>query len=139
MSPASVLLNAIDQLEKKSPKADDNIQNIRSNLDEVVDVCVRAAGQEYSIHWQKKLLKAASFGKSVLDLYNSDDFIDMIEALRVLNAVRFYEIGLPLSYEQYIRLTPKRLVHCLVNRQQYLLILNVSEYWHLLVDKIYVH
>ena len=138
-SPASVLLDAIDQLEKKSPKADDNIQMIRTSLDEAVDTCVRAAGQEYSIHWQKQLLKAASFGKSVLDLYNSDDFVDMTEALRVLNAVRFYEIGLPLSYEQYIRLTPERLVQRLVNRQEYLLALKVSEYLHLPVDRIYVH
>ena len=138
-SPASILLDAIEQLEKKSPKADDNIQLIRDKLDEAVDTCVRAAGQEYSIHRQKQLLKAASFGKSVLDLYNSDDFVDMTEVLRVLNAVRFYEIGIPLSYEQYIRLTPERLVQRLVNRQQYLLALKVSEFLHLPVDKIYVH
>ncbi|KAI7164597.1 vacuolar protein sorting-associated protein 16 [Hortaea werneckii] len=137
--PASVLLDAIDQLDKKSPKADDNVQMIRPHLDEAVDVCVRAAGQEYSIHWQKQLLKAASFGKSVLDLYNSDDFVDMTEALRVLNSVRFYEIGLPLSYEQYIRLTPERLVQRLVNRQEYLLALKISEYLRLPIDKIYVH
>lgn len=138
-SPASVLLGAIEQLEKRSPKADDNIQLIRDNLDEAVDVCVRAAGQEYSVHRQKQLLKAASFGKSVLDLYNSDDFVDMTEMLRVLNAVRFYEVGLPLSYEQYIRLTPERLVQRLVNRQEYLLALKVSEFLHLPVDKIYVN
>ena len=138
-SPGSILLDAIEQLEKKSPKADDNIQLIRPNLDEAVDLCVRAAGQEYSIHWQKQLLKAASFGKSVLDLYNSDDFVDMTEALRVLNAVRFFEVGLPISYEQYIRLTPERLVRRLVNRQEYLLALKVSEFLHLPVDKIYVH
>ena len=138
-SPGSVLLDAVDQLEKKTPKADDNIQLIRQNLDEAVDVCIRAAGQEYSIHWQKQLLKAASFGKSVLDFYNSDDFVDMTESLRVLNAVRFFEVGLPLSYDQYIRLSPERLVQRLVNRQDYLLALRVSEYLHLPVDRIYVH
>lgn len=138
-APAAILLDALDQLEKKSPKADDNIQLIRSNLDEAVDACVRAAGQEYNIHWQKQLLNSASFGKSVLDLYNSDDFVEMTETLRVLNAVRFYEIGLPLSYEQYVRLTPERLIQRLVNRQQYLLALKISEYLHLPVDRIYVH
>lgn len=138
-SPAAVLLDAIHQLEKKSPKADDNIKLIRPNLDEAVDVCVRAAGQEYGIHWQKQLLKAASYGKSVLEFYNSDDFVDMTEALRVLNAVRFYEVGLPLSYEQYIRLTPEKLIQRLVNRQQYLLALRISEYLRLPVDRIYVH
>ena len=138
-SAAAVLLDAQEQLEKKSPKADDAIQLIRANLDEAVDNCVRAAGHEYSIHWQKQLLKAASFGKSVLDLYNSDDFVDMTEALRVLNAVRFYEIGLPLSYDQYTRLTPERLVHRLVNRREYLLALRISEFMRLPVGRIYEH
>ena len=138
-SPASVLLDAADQLEKKSPKADDNIQLIRSNLDEAVDTCVKAAGHEYSIHLQKQLLKAASFGKSVLDLYNSDEFVDMCETLRVLNAVRFFEVGIPLSYDQYVRLTPEKLVQRLTNRHEYLLALRISDYLRLPTDRIYVH
>ena len=138
-APASVLLDAVDQLEKKSPKADDNIQLIRSSLDEAIDTCIRAAGQEYNTYWQKQLLKAASFGKSVLDLYNSDEFVNMCETLRVLNAVRDYRIGLPLSYDQYLRLTPAKLIQRLVNRQEYLLSIRLSEYLGLPTDKIYVH
>ena len=138
-SPASILLDAVEQLENQSPKADDNIQLIRPNLVEAVDTCVKAAGHEFSIHWQKQLLKAASFGKSVLDIYNSDDFVDMCETLRVLNAVRFYEIGLPLSYEQLLRLTPEKLVRRLINRREYLLALRISSYLRLPTDRIYVH
>jgi hypothetical protein len=40
-SPASILLDAVEQLENQSPKADDNIQLIRPNLVEAVDACVR--------------------------------------------------------------------------------------------------
>lgn len=138
-SPASVLLDAVDQLEKKSPKADDNIQLIRSHLAEAVDTCVKAAGYEFSIHWQKQLLKAASFGKSVLDLYNSDDFVDMCETLRVMNAVRYYEIGLPISYDQYLLLSPEKFIQRLVNRREYLLALRISEYLRLPTERIYVH
>lgn len=155
-SPASILLDAVEQLEIQSPKADDNIQLIRSNLTEAVDTCVgsflqslrstkltgvkvNAAGQEFNVHWQKQLLKAASFGKSVLDIYNSDDFVDMCETLRVLNAVRFYEIGLPLSYDQYQRLGPDGLISRLLNRHEYLLALRIAGYLHLPTDKIYVH
>ncbi|CZR57193.1 related to vacuolar protein sorting VACUOLELESS1 [Phialocephala subalpina] len=138
-SPASILLDAVEQLENQSPKADDNIQLIRPNLVEAVDTCVKAAGCEFSIHWQKQLLKAASFGKSVLDIYNSDDFVDMCETLRVLNAVRFYEIGLPLSYEQFLRLTPDKLVRRLINRREYLLAIRISSYLRLPTDRIYVH
>ncbi|KAJ2905757.1 hypothetical protein MKZ38_004434 [Zalerion maritima] len=138
-SPAAVLLDAIEQLEHESPKADDNIQRIRPSLVEAVDVCVSAAGQEPNVHWQKQLLKAASFGKSVLDIYNSDDFVDMCEILRVLNAVRFYKIGFPLSHDQYIRLTPERLIGRLLNRHEYLLALRVAGYLKLSNDRIYTH
>ena len=100
---------------------------------------VKAAGYEFSVHWQKQLLKAASFGKSVLDIYNSDDFVDMCETLRVLNAVRFYEIGIPLSYEQFLRLTPEKLVRRLINRREYILALRISSYLRLPTDRIYVH
>lgn len=138
-SPASILLDAVEQLEMQSPKADDNIQLIRPHLVEAVDTCVNAAGHEFDVHWQKQLLKAASFGKSVLDIYNSDDFVDMCETLRVLNAVRFFEIGLPLSFEQYQRLTPSGLISRLLNRHQYLLALRIAGYLRLPTDKIYVH
>ncbi|KAL8698637.1 MAG: hypothetical protein Q9201_006460 [Fulgogasparrea decipioides] len=138
-SPASVLLDAVDQLEKKSPKADENIRLIRSNLPDAVGTCVQAAGQEFSVHWQKQLLKAASFGKSILDLYSSDDFVDMCETLRILNAVRDYKIGLPISYDQYRRLTPEKLVQRLIDRHEYLLAIRLSEYLRLPTNKIYVH
>ncbi|KAK4186845.1 putative vacuolar protein sorting-associated protein 16 [Podospora australis] len=138
-SPASILLDAVEQLEMQSPKADYNIQLIRPHLVEAVDTCVNAAGQEFSVHWQKQLLRAASFGKSVLDIYNSDDFVDMCETLRVLNAVRYYKIGLPLSYEQYQRLSPSNLISRLLNRHEYLLALRIAGYLRLPTDKIYVH
>lgn len=138
-SPASVLLDAIDQLEKKSPKADDNLQLIKSNLPDAVATCVEAAGQQFSAHWQKQLLKAASFGKSVLDLYSSDDFVDMCEKLRVLNAVRDYRIGLPLTLDQYQRLTPESLIERLINRREYQLVICLSQYLHIPTNKIYVH
>ena len=138
-SPASVLLDAVNQLDKKSPKADENIQLIRASLPDAVAACVEAAGQEYSTHWQRQLLKAASFGKSVLDLYSSDDFVDMCEKLRVLNAVRDYRIGLPISYTQLEYLTPEKLVQRLINRKEYLLAIRVSEFLRMPTQRIYIH
>jgi hypothetical protein len=138
-SPASVLLDSIEQLDKKSPKADENIQHIRQSLPEAVDTCVKAAGLEFSTYWQKQLMKAASFGKSILELYNSDEFVEMCERLRVLNAVRDYRIGLPLSYDEYLRLSPEKLMDRLINRHEYLLAVYISEFLHFSRDKIYVH
>lgn len=138
-SPAANLLEASSLLEQKSPKADDLIQLIRSDLAEAVDTCIKAAAHEFNIHWQKSLLRAASFGKSVLDLYSSDDFVETCDTLRVLNAVRFYEIGLPISYDQYRRLTPEKLVERLTNRNEYLLALRVASYLHLPTSHIHGH
>lgn len=138
-SPAANLLEASSLLEQKSPKADDLIQLIRPSLGEAVDTCIKAAAHEYNIHWQKSLLKAASYGKSVLDLYSSDDFVDTCDTLRVLNAVRFYEVGLPLSYDQYRRMTPEKLVERLTNRSEYLLALRIAEYLHLPANQIHGH
>lgn len=45
-SPASVLLDAVEQLDQKSPKADDNIQLIRPNLTEAVDTCVSLSNDQ---------------------------------------------------------------------------------------------
>ncbi|KAF1739303.1 putative vacuolar protein sorting-associated protein 16 [Beauveria bassiana] len=138
-SPASILLDAVGQLELESPKADDYIQLIRPNLTEAVDTCVNAAGRELDTNWQKRLLKAASFGKSVLDIYNSDDFVDMCTTLRVLNAVRFYKIGIPISFEQYQQLTPERLINRLLTRHEYQLALKIASYLKLPSDGIYTH
>ncbi|KAK7206509.1 Vps16, N-terminal region-domain-containing protein [Myxozyma melibiosi] len=137
-APSAILLDAVEQLEFKSPKADDNIQLIRSSLTEAVDSCIKAASYEPEPYWQKRLLKAALLGKSVLELYSSDEYVEMCEILRVLNAVRYYEAGILISYEQFIRLTPERLIDRLLNRQRFLLALRLSSYLRLPVDKVYV-
>lgn len=112
---------------------------IRPNLTEAVDTCISAAGREFDIQWQKRLLKAASFGKSVLDIYNSDDFVEMCETLRVLNAVRYYEVGMAVSFEQFHRLTSERMIERLLNRREYTLALKIASYLKLPADRIYVH
>lgn len=63
----------------------------------------------------------------------------MCETLRVINAVRYYEIGLPVSYEQYQRLTPEGLIQRLINRHEYLLAIRIAGYLRLPTDRIYVH
>ncbi len=52
--------------------------------------------REFWIYFQ-----AASFGKCFLTDYRPDMFYDMCQMLRVLNAVRDYKIGIPITYQQY--------------------------------------
>lgn len=55
--PASILYDALDNFERKSPKADESIRSIRPELADAVDTCIQAAGREIEVTWQRKLLK----------------------------------------------------------------------------------
>jgi hypothetical protein len=46
------------------------------------------------------IVKAAAFGKCFLDSYNAEQFVNMAQTLRVMNAVRYYDIGIPITYAQ---------------------------------------
>lgn len=138
-SAASILLDSIQQLEEKSTKAEDNIRLINAYLTEAVDDCIKAAGESLSSYWQKQLLKAASFGKGFLDLYNSDEFVDMCESLRTMNAVKFYDVGIPLTLDQYIRITPEGLIDRLLQRKHHYLASRICDYLRIPVDHVYVH
>ena len=137
-SSSSILFDAAQQLDRGSPKADENIQLIRLSLPSAVAACIEAAGQQYDIHWQRQLLKAASFGKSVLDLYSSDGFVEMCQTLRILNSVRDHRIALPLTYWQYKHLAPEKLIHRLVNRHEYRLAIRLSEFLNVSAHQVYI-
>lgn len=99
-SPAAILFEASELFERRSPKADEFIRTIRPDLVAAVDTCIDAAGREYDPALQKRLLRAASFGKTFLELYNPVEFVQMTQTLRVLNAARHFEVGIPLTYDQ---------------------------------------
>ena len=61
------------------------------------------------------------------------------QALKVLNAVRFYEIGIPLSYAQYTQLSPSHLISRLLSRNLHLLALRISSYLSLPPDAVLKH
>lgn len=98
--PAAILYEAYSEFISSNSHAHESIQGIKLDLVEAVDTCIDAASKEYDINWQRKLLKTASFGKTFLDLYNPADFVAVSHTLRVLNALRNYEIGIPITYEQ---------------------------------------
>ncbi|WWC69699.1 uncharacterized protein I206_103642 [Kwoniella pini CBS 10737] len=137
--PAAILYDALDHFERKSPKADESIRSIRPDLGNAVDTCIEAAGRELEVIWQRKLLKAAQFGRAFLDLYNPNDFVTMAQTLKVLNAVRYYENGIPITYEQYIASSPSTLILHLLSRNLHLLALRISQYLNLRPDPVLSH
>uniref|UniRef100_A0A8C9STS5 Vacuolar protein sorting-associated protein 16 homolog n=1 Tax=Scleropages formosus TaxID=113540 RepID=A0A8C9STS5_SCLFO len=109
MAPGALLLEANREYEKESQKADEYLREIKEQdlLGEAVKQCVEAAGYEHEPETQKMLLRAASFGKCFLSNFRPELFVHMCRDLRVLNAVRDYTVGIPLTLPQY----PFMLVH----------------------------
>ncbi|EST04654.2 Vps16, C-terminal [Kalmanozyma brasiliensis GHG001] len=137
--PAALLFEAAEQFSAKSSRADEGIRAIRSSLPDAVDCCLRAAAYEWDLTWQKRLLKAASFGKSFIELYDPTSFVEMARTLRVLNAARNYQIGIPISYEQYVAAGPTALLSRLTAQNHHFLSLKIARFLHIRPDPILKH
>ncbi|NXE85458.1 VPS16 protein, partial [Cochlearius cochlearius] len=133
MAPGALLLEAQKEYEKESQKADEYLREIKDQklLPEAVSQCIEAAGYEHEPDTQKSLLRAASFGKCFIDKFPPESFVRMCQDLRVLNAIRDYQIGIPLTYTQYKRLTIEVLLDRLVLRRLYPLAIRICEYLRL--------
>ncbi|NXI30897.1 VPS16 protein, partial [Sterrhoptilus dennistouni] len=131
MAPGALLLEAQKEYEKESQKADEYLREIREQqlLPEAVGQCIEAAGYEHEPETQKSLLRAASFGKCFLDKFPPEGFVRMCQDLRVLNAVRDYQIGIPLTFTQYPTADPG--IRALVLRRLYPLAIRICEFLRL--------
>ncbi|CAM9293597.1 unnamed protein product [Phaeothamnion confervicola] len=137
--PAAMLYDSMEAFEDGDPKADENMRAmVRGSLVEAVRSCIAAALVEFDPTRQRQLLKAAAYGKGFLADYDADEFVDACRKLRVLNDVRRPEVGLPLTADQYDRLTPEVLVDRLVSRGRHFLALRCCEYLGLPSDRVVV-
>ncbi|XP_072434982.1 vacuolar protein sorting-associated protein 16 homolog isoform X2 [Chiloscyllium punctatum] len=130
MAPGALLLEAHKEYEKESQKADEYLREIKEQnlLFEAVQQCIEAAGNEYEPEMQKSLLRAASFGKCFISNFPPDTFVKMARDLRVLNAMRDYIVGIPLTYPQYKQLTIEILIDRLILRRLYPLAIRICKY-----------
>ncbi|KAI9177733.1 hypothetical protein LWI28_018573 [Acer negundo] len=138
-SPAALLYDALDHFDRRSAKADENLRLIRSSLPEAVEACIDAAGHEFDISRQRTLLRAASYGQAFCSNFQRDRIQEMSKTLRVLNAVRDPEIGIPLSIQQYKVLTAPVLIGRLINAHHHLLALRISEYLGMSQEVVIMH
>ncbi|KZT01243.1 uncharacterized protein LAESUDRAFT_739275 [Laetiporus sulphureus 93-53] len=91
IAPSAILCNAWEDFTLWSPKADENIRNVRPELDVAVNECIDAAGREWESFCQRRLLnvRRQNLDWDFLNLYDPSDFVQMGQTLKVLNAVRF--------------------------------------------------
>ena len=129
MAPGAYLLEACKEYENLSYKADEYLKLVKPNLEEAVSQCIESAGQEFEVSMQKLLLRAASFGKTFVEKDGlSEKFVAMCRNLRVLNALRGYLVGMPLTWKQYEAMSITTLLDRLVNRRQYELAYRICGY-----------
>ena len=68
------------------------------------------SGHELDHTKQRVLIKAAAFGKSFLQDMRPQSFVEMCQTIRVLNNIREYHVSIPLTLDQFNRLTLNLLV-----------------------------
>jgi hypothetical protein len=73
------------------------MRSIKGELLQAINECLEAASHETNPYYQRALLKAASFGKCFVENFDSNKFVTTAKTIRVLNAVRHYEIGIPIT------------------------------------------
>lgn len=89
--------------------------------------------------YQARLLKAASYGKLFLEEFDHDFFTKTCKEIRVLNSIRYFRIGIPLTIEEYNKLGDHALVERLTHRNLHLLALRVCEYLKLSPNSVLIH
>ncbi|KAF8599358.1 vacuolar protein sorting-associated protein 16 [Ceratobasidium sp. AG-I] len=137
--PAALLLHAAEQFAQRIPSAHDSVRTIRPELAGAVDILIDAAGREWDTVWQRKLLSAAAFGRAFLDMYDPTDFVAMGKTLKVLNAARYYEVGIPITFAQYQHTEAAHLIARLTARNEHLLALRIAEFLDRPPDAVLKH
>ncbi|KAL5228890.1 hypothetical protein ABZP36_017155 [Zizania latifolia] len=117
----------------------DNYLLISSSLPEAIEACIDASGHEFDVSRQHTLLRAATYGLAFCSRFSHERFQEMCKMLRVLNAVRDPRIGMPLTIRQYKLLTAPVLIGRLINANQHLLALRISEYLNLNPKVVIMH
>ncbi|XP_057293833.1 vacuolar protein sorting-associated protein 16 homolog [Hydractinia symbiolongicarpus] len=128
MKPGAMLHDASREYERKSARVDDYMKAIKDHLQEAVHECIKAAGHEFEPVKQRSLVKAAAFGKSFLQDMRPQVFVDMCQMIRVMNNVRDFKVGIPITYDQLQQLTVPVLIDRLVARRMYYLAIQICNY-----------
>ena len=140
--PAALMYDAMEAFEEGDPKSDENIRSIAATsaiMKDAIHSCIAAAAAEFSISKQQSFMKAASYGKSFCADSDAAEFVEVARRLRVLNDIRKPDVGLPLTMQQFLRLTPDVLVSRLTIRCHHFLALRICDLLKLKNDNVLIH
>jgi hypothetical protein len=116
--------------ESRNQKAEEYIRVIKEKgtLEEAISNCINAAPHEFEHKYQIELLRAALFGRYFDDYANASPYVKMCQTIRVMNAIRHHQIGLPLTFLQYETLTPQVIINRLISRRHFALAIEICKY-----------
>jgi hypothetical protein len=116
--------------KNRNQKAEEYIRSIKEKgaLEEAIANCINAAPHEFDTKYQIELLRAALFGRYFDEYANAAPYLKMCQTLRVLNAIRNQQIGMPLTYVQYETLTPSVIINRLISKRHFALAIEICKY-----------
>lgn len=137
-SPGALLHDARQLYESRDARAAAELLEVlrAGDLPEAVAACLGAAAAELDPAKQESLLQAGCYGRAFMALQGAGDqdevhggtsVLDVARKLRVANALRAPEVGLPITLPQLDALGLGGLAARLALRRQYLLALRVCE------------
>ncbi len=129
-SSSTLYESSISFYDNHSQKAEEYIRSIKEKgaLEDAIQNCINAAPHEFEPTYQRELLRAALFGRYFDDYANASPYVKMCQTIRVLNAIRTPQIGLPLTCIQYEALTPSIIINRLVSRRHFALAIEICKY-----------
>uniref|UniRef100_A0A671T659 Vacuolar protein sorting-associated protein 16 homolog n=1 Tax=Sinocyclocheilus anshuiensis TaxID=1608454 RepID=A0A671T659_9TELE len=122
----SILVPELDGVRIISGTHHELLQEVPGACEEIFKIASMAPGA--LLLEAHKEYEAASFGKCFLSNFPPEQFVSMCRDLRVLNAVRDYTVGIPLSHTQFKQMTIQVLIDRLVYRKLYPLAIEVCRY-----------
>nr|XP_046915204.1 vacuolar protein sorting-associated protein 16 homolog [Dermatophagoides farinae] len=130
VSSGSNLLEASRLFDQQNHKVDDYIRLIqeKNEMEMAVNMCLETACHEFNVATQKMLLRAASFGKCFTANMDNNKFVRVCQELRILNAIRKPDVGIPLTHCQFEQIKIDSLIDRLTERHHFFLALKLAEY-----------
>ncbi|KAL3982294.1 Vps16 N-terminal region family protein [Acanthocheilonema viteae] len=126
--PGAILYEASEKLIEGTYGVYEYIHMIEDQMDKAVQQCLVSAAHQFDTVLQKKMLKAASLGKSLLRRQDSSQFVDICRVMRVLNFLRKPYIGMALSFAQSEELKMSALIDRLIDLGQWASAISISSY-----------
>ncbi|EEB06556.2 HOPS complex subunit Vps16 [Schizosaccharomyces japonicus yFS275] len=137
-SPGAKLIEASQLLKQKNIHGEALLLQLGKQLEDAVKDCVDAAVDEHSVEWQNALLEAAYLGVENCANYDRQNYVQVCQDLRVLNALRKPDIAIYITACEYASIGLEAVTDKLAARGHYALAVHISRWMKAPCDWVYL-